>query len=161
MPSFDVVSEINMQEVDNALNQARKEIEQRYDFKGSKTELALEKDAITINSSDEYKVKAAWDVLQTKLVRRSIDLKAVVAGKIEPAAGGRAKQTLTLQKGINADQAREIVKAIKETKLKVQAAIQADQVRISGKKRDDLQAAIQTLKQRDFGLPLQFSNYRE
>ncbi len=161
MPSFDVVSQVDMQEVDNALNQARKEIEQRFDFKDTKTTLTVEKNEIHINSTDDFKVRAAWDILQSKLVRRSVSLKAVVAGKIEPAASGRAKQTLTIQQGIDADKAREIIKAIKETKLKVQSQIQADQVRISGKKRDELQAVIQLLKQKDFGLPLQFINYRD
>jgi cyclic-di-GMP-binding protein len=161
MPSFDVVSQVDMQEVDNALNQARKEIDQRYDFKDSKTELTLEGDAIQINSTDDYKVKAALDILQSKLVRRNISLKALVAGKIEPAAGGRAKQELKIQQGIDTEKARAIVKAVKNSKIKVQSQIQADQVRVSGKKRDDLQAAIQLLKQEDFGLPLQFINFRD
>lgn len=161
MPSFDVVSQVNMQEIDNALNQARKEVEQRYDFKGSNTELTLEKDDIHINSSDDYKVKATVDILQSKLVRRSVPLKALVPGKIEPAGGSRAKQTLAIQQGINADKAREIVKAIKDRKFKVQSQVQGDQVRVSGKKRDDLQAVIQMLKDTDFGLPLQFINFRD
>jgi len=161
MPSFDVVSQVDMQEVDNALNQARKEIDQRYDFKGSKTELTVEESTIHINSSDDYKVKAALDILQSKLVRRNISLKAIVPGKIEAAAGGRAKQELTVQQGIETEKGRAIVKAVKNSKLKVQSQIQGDQVRISGKKRDDLQAAIQLLKQEDFGLPLQFINFRD
>ena len=161
MPSFDVVSQVDMQEVDNALNQARKEIEQRYDFKDSKTELKLEKDAIHVNSTDDFKVKAALDILQSKLVRRNVSLKALVPGKIEPAASGRAKQELKIQQGIDTEKARAIVKALKDSKLKVQSQIQADQVRVTGKKRDDLQGAIQLLKQQDFGLPLQFINFRD
>ena len=161
MPTFDVVSQIDMQEVDNALNQARKEVEQRYDFKDSKTELTLEKDGLLVHSSDDFKVKAAYDILQSKLVRRNISLKALVPGKIEPAGGGRAKQLVKLQQGIDTEKARAIVKAIKDSKMKVQAAIQGDQVRISGKKRDDLQEAIAMLRAKDFGLPLQFINFRD
>jgi uncharacterized protein YajQ (UPF0234 family) len=161
MPSFDAVSQVDRQEVDNAVNQARKEIAQRYDFKGSKTEIALEGDVIHVDSADEYKVKAAVDVLQSKLVRRGISLKALVYGKIEPSAGGRAKQDLTVQQGIDTDKARAMVKLVKDRKLKVQAQIQGDQVRISGKKRDDLQTVIQALKDEDFGLPLQFVNFRD
>ena len=161
MPSFDVVSQIDMQEVDNALNQARKEIEQRYDFKDSKTEITLDKEGLVVNSSDDYKVKAAVEVLQSKLVRRNVSLKALVPGKIEPAGGSRAKQLIKLQQGIETEKARAIVKAIKDAKLKVQSQIQGDQVRVTGKKRDDLQTAIALLKQEDFGLPLQFINFRD
>lgn len=161
MPSFDVVSQVDRQEVDNAVNQTRKEIGQRYDFKGTKTEIALEDDSIQIVSDDDFKVKAAVDVLQSKLVRRGVSLKALVYGKIEPAAGGRAKQTITVQQGIGIEKARQIVKLVKDKKLKVQGQIQGDQVRVSGKKRDDLQAVIQLLKAQDLDLPLQFINYRE
>ena len=161
MPSFDVVSKVDPQEVDNALNQTRKEIGQRYDFKDSKTELRDEGNEIHILSDDTYKVKAVVDVLQSKLVRRGVSLKALVYGKIEPAAGGLAKQTITVQQGIDTDKAKEIVKILKDSKLKVQAQIQADQVRVSAKKRDDLQAAIQLLKTQEIDLPLQFSNFRE
>ena len=161
MPSFDVVSQVDRQEVDNAVNQTRKEIGQRYDFKDTKTEIALEDDSIQIVSDDDFKVKAAVDILQSKLVRRGISLKALVYGKIEPAAGGRAKQTITVQRGIAIEKARQIVKLVKDAKLKVQSQIQGDQVRVSGKKRDDLQAAIQLLKVQDLDLPLQFINYRE
>ena len=159
--SFDIVSEVNLQEVDNAVNQAHKEITQRYDFKGTKTEITLEPDSIQIVSDDDFKVKAVVDVLQSKLVRRGISLKAFVYGKIEPAAGGLAKQTITVQQGIDTDKARHIVKLVKDSKLKVQSQIQGDQVRITGKKRDDLQAAIQLLKAQDLDLPLQFINYRD
>lgn len=163
MPSFDVVSIVDPQEVDNAINQTRKEIEQRFDFKGSDTEIEFDKDKneIRVVSSDDFKVKAAVDVLQTKLVRRGVSLKALEYGKVEPAAAGRAKQTIKLQQGIDTDRAREIVKFIKDAKLKVQVQIQGDQVRVSGKKRDDLQVVIQALKGHDFRLPLQFVNFRD
>jgi cyclic-di-GMP-binding protein len=161
MPSFDVVSQVDRQEIDNALNQTRKEVSQRYDFKGSKTDIGQEGDDIHIVSDDDHKVKAVVDVLQSKLVRRGVALKALVYGSIEPAAGGLAKQTITVQQGIDTDKAKAIVKLIKDAKLKVQAQIQADQVRVSGKKRDDLQTAIQLLKQHDLDLPLQFINFRE
>jgi uncharacterized protein YajQ (UPF0234 family) len=161
MPSFDVVSQVDLQEVDNAVNQARKEVAQRFDFKSTQTEIALEKAEIRITSSDEFKVKAVVEVLQTKAAKRGIALKAFVYGKIEPAAGGRAKQTVTVQRGISTDHAREIVKLIKDAKLKVQAQIQADQVRVSGKQRDDLQRVIQLLREQDLALPLQFVNFRD
>ncbi len=161
MPSFDVVSKVDPQEVDNALNQTRKEIAQRYDFKGTKTEIREEENVIHIVSDDEFKVKAVVDVLQSKLVRRGVSLKALVYGKIEPAGGGLAKQAITVQQGIDTDKAREIVKLIKDSKMKVQSQIQGDQVRVTGKKRDDLQAVIQLLKAQDFDLPLQFVNYRD
>jgi len=161
MPSFDVVSKVDPQEVDNAINQTRKEIGQRYDFKGTKTSIEVEKESIHVVSDDDFKVKAVVDVLQSKFVRRGISLKALVYGKIEPAAGALAKQTITVQQGIDADHAKQIVKLVKDSKLKVQTQIQGDQLRISGKKRDDLQAAIQLLKAQDIDLPLQFSNFRE
>ena len=161
MPSFDVVSQVNLQEVDNAVNQARKEIGQRYDFKDTRTELAWDKKAITIVSESEFKVKAVVDVLQSKLVRRGVSLKSLKYGPIEPAAGGRARQVIEIQQGIAPERAREIVKVIKDSKLKVQAQIQADQVRVSGKKKDDLQEVIGLLREQDFGLPLQFVNFRD
>jgi uncharacterized protein YajQ (UPF0234 family) len=161
MPSFDVVSQVDRQEVDNAVNQTRKEISQRYDFKGTKTTIDIDTDSLHVVSDDDFKVKAVVDVLQSKFVRRGISLKALVYGKIEPAAGGLAKQTITVQQGIDADHARQIVKLVKDTKLKVQTQIQGDQLRISGKKRDDLQQVIQLLKAQDLDLPLQFVNFRE
>jgi uncharacterized protein YajQ (UPF0234 family) len=161
MPSFDVVSQVDNQEVDNAINQTRKEVGQRYDFKGTKTSIEVEKESIHVISDDDFKVKAVVDVLQSKFVRRGISLKALVYGKIEPAAGGLAKQTITVQQGIDADHARHIVKLVKDTKLKVQTQIQGDQLRISGKKRDELQAVIQMLKAQELDLPLQFLNFRE
>lgn len=161
MPSFDVVSKIDMQEVDNALNQTRKEVGQRYDFKGSKTEIDLEDDALRIISDDDFRVAAVLDVLQSKLVRRGVSLKALDYGKVEPGPNGRAKQTIKLQQGIDDEKARRITKLIKESKMKVQAQIQGDQVRITGKNRDDLQEAIQLLKREDLDLPLQFINFRD
>jgi uncharacterized protein YajQ (UPF0234 family) len=161
MPSFDIVSKVDRQEVDNAVNQTRKEVAQRYDFKGTKTEIGLEEDAIRVVSDDEYKVKAVVDVLQSKLVRRGIALKALVYGPVEPAAGGLAKQTINVQQGVDADKARKIVKLVKDTKLKVQVQIQGDQLRVSGKKRDDLQSVITLLRAQDLDLPLQFENFRD
>lgn len=161
MPSFDVVSQVDLQEIDNAVNQTRKEVTQRYDFKGSDTEIEHEATEIRVTSSDEYKVKAVVEVLQGKAAKRQIPLKAFVYGKIEAAAGGRAKQVVTVQQGIVTEKARQIVKLIKDAKLKVQAQIQDDQVRVSGKVRDELQRAIQLLKQQDLDLPLQFINFRD
>jgi len=161
MPSFDVVSQVDMQEIDNAVNQTRKEVAQRYDFKDTNTQIELEKDEIRIQSTDDYKVKAVVEVLQSKMARRQVPLKALVYGAIEPASGGRAKQTVTVQQGIATEKARVIVKMIKDAKLKVQAQIQGDQVRVSGKNRDDLQRAIQVLKQQELDVALQFVNFRD
>jgi hypothetical protein len=161
MPSFDIVSKVDPQEIDNAVNQTRKEVGQRYDFKGSKTEIELEKEAILILSDDEYKVKAVVDVLQSKLVRRGVSLKALVYQTIEPAGGGLAKQKIDVQQGIDTEKGRKIVKLVKDSKIKVQVQIQGDQLRVSGKKRDDLQNVIALLKEQDLGLPLQFLNFRD
>jgi len=161
MPSFDIVSRVDEQEVDNAVNQTRKEVGQRFDFKGTKTEIRLTKEEILIISDDDHKVKAVVDVLQSKLVRRGVSLKALVYGAIEPAAGGLAKQTITVQQGIDADKARVLIKRIKDSKLKVQAQIQGDELRVSGKKKDDLQAVMQLVKDVDVNLPLQFTNFRD
>ncbi len=161
MPSFDVVSKVDMQEVSNALQQTRKEVEQRYDFKGSKTTIEQEKNVIKIISDNDFKVKAVVDILQSKLVKRGVSLKSLEYGKIEPAAGGLARQTITIHQGLDADAAREVVKLIKDTKLKVQAQVQDDQVRVTGKQRDDLQKVIQTLRAADFRRPLQFVNMRD
>lgn len=161
MPSFDIVSQVDPQEIDNAINQTRKEVAQRYDFKGSKTEITIEKNAIHIVSDDDFKVKAVVDVLQSKMVRRGISLKALVYKPIEPAAGGLAKQTIDIQQGIETEKGRKIVKLIKDAKLKVQVQIQGEQLRVSGKKRDDLQSVIAMLKGEDLDLPLQFENFRE
>ncbi|HKU25118.1 MAG TPA: YajQ family cyclic di-GMP-binding protein [Candidatus Sulfotelmatobacter sp.] len=158
--SFDVVSKVDMQEVSNAIQQALKEIHTRFDLKDSKSNIELEKDAIVLHSADEYKLKAVNDVLQQKLVKRGVSLKAITYGPVEPAAGGTSKRRATLQQGIAIEKAREIVKLIKDSKKKAQASIQGDLVRISGKDRDTLQEVIALLRQHDFGIDLQFTNYR-
>jgi len=158
--SFDVVSKIDMSEVTNAVMQAMKEIGQRFDFKGSKSNIAQEKDALVIVSDDEYKLKSVIDILQNKLVKRGVPIRNVSFGKVEAALAGSVRQRLTLQQGIPVDKAKEIVKAIKDSKIKVQASIQADQVRVSGKSRDDLQSVIQLLKGKEYGIELQFDNFR-
>lgn len=158
--SFDVVSEVDMQEVDNAVNQAKKEIGTRYDFRGSKAEINLEGDTIKIIGDDEYKLNAIIDVLKGKMVKRNVAIKNLDYGKVEPAAGATVRQVITIKKGITKENAKEVVKAIKNMKLKVQASIQEDQVRVSGKDKDDLQAVIQMLKQLDVPVELQFVNFR-
>jgi uncharacterized protein YajQ (UPF0234 family) len=158
--SFDIACKIDMQEVANAINQAKREIETRYDLKGSKNEISQDKSVITLISPDDMKLKAVVDILQSKLHRRGIDLKALTIGDPEPAAGGTLRQTITLQDGIPIEKAKEIVRLIKDSKIKVQASIQEKQVRVSGKNRDDLQAVIAMLKAREFGIALQFTNYR-
>lgn len=159
---FDVVCEIDMQEVLNAVTQASKEIEQRFDFKGSKSSIELDKGkhTITLASDDDMKLKSVVDILEGKLVKRSVSLKALNYGKIEQASGNTVRQIVTLQQGIPQDKCKEIVKTIKETKIKVNAEIQKDQVRVKSKKIDDLQAVIQVLKGKDFAIALQFSNFR-
>ena len=163
MPSFDIVNQVDMQEVDNALNQASKEIAQRYDFKNTATSVAFgeDKKSILMKASTEGRLEAALDVLQSKLVKRGVSLKALNVGKVEPAPGGHVRQTATLQQGIPVEKAKEIVAQLKESKLKVQGSIQGDQLRVSGKARDDLQAAIQLVRGIDFGLELQFVNFRD
>lgn len=160
--SFDIVSEVSLQEVDNAVNQTIKEITQRFDFKGSKAEVELFKDdEIKIIADDEYKLKSIIDILQSKMIRRGVSLRFLEYEKIEAAAGGTVRQTITIKKGISKEKAKEIVAFIKQLKLKkVQAQIQDEQVRVSGKERDDLQKVIQAIKDNDFGLELQFTNYR-
>ncbi len=159
--SFDVVSKIDLQEVSNAIQQAAKEIHTRFDLKDSKSEITMEgKDAIVLSSADEYKLKAVTDVLQTKLVKRQVPLKGLQYQAIEAAAGSTVRQKIKLQQGIPMEKAREIVKVIKDSKLKVQASIQGDTVRISGKDRDTLQQVIAILRNKDFGIDMQFTNYR-
>jgi cyclic-di-GMP-binding protein len=160
--SFDVVSKIELPEVSNAIQQALKEIGQRYDLKDSKSTIELnEKDGkILLASSDDFKLKAVVDVLQAKLVKRNVPLKGLTYGTITPGAGSSVRQEITLQSGIPLEKAKDIVKAVKDSKRKVQASIQGDVVRISGKDRDDLQAIIQLLKSSDFGIDMQFTNYR-
>lgn len=159
--TFDIVSKIDLQEVSNAIQQAMKEITTRFDLKDSKSNVAMEgKDAIVLSSIDEYKLKAVNDIFQQKLVKRGVPLKGLTYGAVEPAAGGTVRQKLTMQQGIPIEKAREIVKAVKESKKKVQASIQGDLVRVSGKDRDSLQEIIALLRQRDFGIDMQFTNYR-
>ena len=158
--SFDIACKIDPQEVTNALDQARREIETRYDLKGSKNEVQLEKNEITVLAADDMKLKAVVDILQSRLHKRGVPLKALTYGKVEEASGGALRQKISLQQGIPIEKAREIVRLIKDTKLKVQAAIQEDHVRVSGKNRDDLQTIIARLKERDFGIAIQFTNYR-
>lgn len=160
--TFDVVSKVDMAEVKNAVNQALKEVQQRYDFKGTNSDIKLdEKDhKITLETASEFTLKSLNDVLQQKLVRRNVSLKALDYGKIEPAAKDSVRQVVTLQQGIPMEKAREIVKFIKDTKLRVQAAINGDFVRVTGKDRDTLQEIIAALKAKDFGIDMQFTNYR-
>src|SRR6201997_2824799 len=159
--TFDVVSKTDLQEVSNAIQQAMKEVTTRFDLKDSKSSIALEgKDAIVLHSADEYKLKAVNDVFQQKLVKRGVPLKGLTYGAIEPAAGSTVRQKITMQQGIPIEKARDIVKMIKNSKKKVQASIQGDLVRVSGKDRDSLQEVIAMLKQQDFGIDMQFTNYR-
>jgi hypothetical protein len=160
--SFDIVSEVNMQEVDNAINQARKEIAQRYDFKGSRSSIELnqKEKVVTIISDDEFKLKSVVDILQNKLIKRGVSLKALKYGTIEPAANTTVRQVVTLRVGIEKDDARLIVKMIKDSKLKVQAQIMDDQVRVSGKNKDDLQTFMAMLRNANLAFAMQFTNYR-
>ena len=161
--SFDITSTIDFQEVDNALNQARKEIGQRYDFKGAKADIDLStaEKTLTLTTDDEMKMNAVWEIVQTRLVRRGVAVKNFKAGDSEPAAGGALRRVVTIQQGIPIEASREIVKFLKDQKLKkVQAAIQADQVRVSSPSKDELQEAMRALREHDFGVALQFGNYR-
>jgi len=159
--TFDIVSKIDLQEVSNAIQQALKEITTRFDLKGTHSDVKIEgKDAIVLASADEYKLKAVNEILQGKLVKRGVPLKGLVYGTVESAAGSSVRQKITLQQGIPIEKARDIVKTIKDSKKKVQASIQGDLVRVSSKDRDTLQEIIALLKQRDFGIDMQFTNYR-
>jgi cyclic-di-GMP-binding protein len=161
--SFDVTSTIDFQEVDNALNQARKEVSQRYDFKGAKADIALSTTdkTLTLLADDEFKMNALWEIVQTRLVRRGVPVKNFKVPASEPAAAGAVRRVITIQQGIPIEAAREIVKFIKDQKLKkVQAAIQADQVRITSSSKDELQEVMRQLREHDFGVALQFGNYR-
>jgi len=160
MPSFDIVSKVDLQEVDNAINQAIKEIGQRYDFKGTTNELTLENETLTILAADDYKLQAIKDIIIAKLVRRKVSPKCFDYGKEEPASHGAVRVKAAIQQGISKEKGKEIVKLIKNTKLKVQAQIMDDQVRVTGKKIDDLQAIMQELKGKDLGIELQFENMR-
>jgi cyclic-di-GMP-binding protein len=160
--SFDIVCKIDMQEVDNAVNQVMKEVGQRYDFKGSKSSITLDKGAgkLVLSTEDDFKLKALDDILKTKLHKRGISLKALDYGKPEQASGGALRQEVGLQQGIPQEKAKEMVKIIKATKLKVNASIQGDQLRVSGKNKDDLQAVMAKLREEDMGIEMQFVNYR-
>jgi len=161
--SFDVTSPVDFQEVDNALNQARKEVGQRYDFKGAKAEITLNttEKTLTLLADDEMKMNALWEIVQTRLVRRSVPVKNFKVGNSEAAAGGAVRRVVTIQEGIPIETAREIAKHIKDKKLKkVQASIQGDQVRVTSPSKDELQDAIRALREHDFGIALQFGNYR-
>lgn len=162
MPSFDVVSELDLMEVENAFNQARKEIGQRFDFKGTKTDLERDREGhVVVRAGSEGRAEAALGVLMEKLAKRGVPLEGLDPQKLEPAAGGTVRQLVKLKKGLKQDDARKIVAVVKETGLKVQAAIQGEAVRVSGKKRDDLQACMQAIRSAGLGVPLQFQNFRE
>ena len=161
--SFDITSGVDLQEVDNAVNQARKEVAQRYDFKGSKASIDFSRteNTLTLTADDEFKMTALWEILQGRLVRRGVPTKNLTPGEIERGHGDTVRRVITLQQGIPGEAAKEIVKFLKDRKLKrVQAAIQADQVRVSSPSKDDLQEAIRVLREHDFGVALQFGNYR-
>lgn len=158
--SFDVVSVIDMMEMENAVNQATKEISQRYDFKGSKAEITLSEDSLKLNAEDEYKLGAMLEILKSKMIKRNVSVKSLKPGKVEKAFAGTLKQEIEIQNGISKEKAKEITSAIKEAKLKVQAQIMEDQVRVAGAKKDDLQAVIQLLRSKDFDIDLQFINMR-
>ena len=159
--SFDVVCKVDLDEVKNAVSQAMKEIGQRYDFKGSVSKIELKDDKVLVLSSDdEVKLKAVIDVLQTKLHKRGVSIRSMVYGKLEPASKGSVRQDVTIQQGIPIEKAKGLIKAVKDAKIKVQASIQGDQLRVSGKSRDDLQEVIALFKRDDQGLDLQFTNYR-
>jgi uncharacterized protein YajQ (UPF0234 family) len=162
MNSFDIVSKIDMQEVKNAVDQAMKEIHQRFDFKDSKSDITVDEkeNQIVLVSDDPYKLQSVTDILQTRMVKRGVSLKALSFGKAEEALGGTVRQKIQLQQGIPAEKAKEIGKAIRDAKLKVQTQIQGDQMRVMGKSKDELQAAITFLKEKDFGIAMQFTNYR-
>lgn len=159
-PSFDVVSEVDMQEVNNAVNQTVKEITQRFDFKGSKSVVEIEGGSIKVVTEDDTRLRNIVDILQSKFIKRGVAIKNLEYGKVEPAAGGMVRQMIKIKQGIEADVAKKIMKDIKTLKVKVQAQLQEDQVRVSGKKIDDLQAVIAFLKEQDYGVALQFSNFR-
>jgi uncharacterized protein YajQ (UPF0234 family) len=163
VPSFDITSNVDLQEVDNAVNQARKEVAQRYDFKGSRAAIDLNRgdNTLTLTADDDFKMNALWEILQTRMVRRGVPVKNLTPGPIEKAANDTVRRVITLQQGIPTEAAKEIVKFLKDRKLKkVQAAIQSDQVRVSSASKDELQEAMRQLRDQDFGVALQFGNYR-
>ncbi len=161
MAFFDVACRVDLQEVDNAIQQTLKEIGQRFDFRNTPTEVRRDDHTLHLRSADEFKLRSLSEVLQEKLARRQVPLRALQAGPVEAGPAGSAKQQITLQQGIPVEKAREMVKLVKDAKLKVQVAIQGDQVRVTGKKKDDLQAVIQSLRGYDFGIAIQFTNFRD
>ncbi len=158
--SFDIDSKVNLEEVNNALHQTMKEVKQRFDFKGSTSEVRLDEEELILTSDDEYKLKSLIDIMQQKLVKRKVPLKALSYGKTESALGGTVRQRVSIQQGISSEKAKEIVRFIRDTKLKVRSTIQADSVRIAGRDRDTLQKVISLLREKDFGIDMQFTNYR-
>ena len=161
--SFDITSNVDLQEVNNALNQARKEVAQRYDFKGAKASIEFDpKDSkLVLVAEDEFKLNALWEIVQTRLIRRNVPVKNLTRGTVQPATNSTVRQDINLQQGIPTDRARDIVKFLKDTKMrKVQAAIQGDQLRVTSQSKDDLQEVMRLLREQDFGVALQFSNYR-
>lgn len=158
--SFDIVSRTDLNEISNAVNQTVKEVRQRFDFKGSKSDVRLEDADLVLVSDDEFKLSSLKDILEQKLVKRGVSLKAISYGKVESAAGGTVRQAAAIQQGIPTEKAKEIAKFIKDSQLKLQAAIQGDTVRVSGKDRDSLQEVIRALREKDFGIDMQFTNYR-
>lgn len=158
--SFDIVSKVDMPEVTNAVQQAQRELEQRFDFKNSKSSIELESDKIVLVSDDDFKLSNVVDILESKLVKRGVSLRALEYGKVQPAAGNTVKQEVKLIQGIAQDKSKPVIKAIKDSKIKVTASIQGDEIRISGKNKDDLQAVIALLRKEDFGIELQFINFR-
>ena len=158
--SFDIVSQVDRAEINNAINQTMKEVQQRFDFKGSRAEVKLEEKELVLAAEDETKLRNMNDIFQQKLIRRGVPLKAMNYGKVEPAAGGTVRQHVQIQQGIPQEKAKDIVKAIKDSKAKVQASIQSDMVRVTGRDRDTLQQVIASVKARDFGINMQFTNYR-
>ncbi len=161
MPTFDIVSEVDRQEVTNAVDQAMREVGNRYDFRGTDTEIKFSDDEISIESDSPGRVEAAVEVLKTRLVRRNVDVKAVSGGEIKPVGGARSKAVFTLNQGIESEAAKRLSKEIRDLKMKVQVQIQGDQLRVSGKKRDDLQEVISAVKQMNLDYPVQFSNFRD
>ncbi len=161
MPSFDIVSQVDMQEVRNAVDQSMREVVNRYDFKGTDTLIEITDDGITVESASDHRVEAAIDVLKGKLVKRKVSLKSISGGEIKPIGGARSRAVFTLNQGISQDDAKQLSKMIRDMKMKVQAQIQGDQLRVQAKKRDDLQTVIVEVKALDFRVPLQFVNYRD
>ena len=161
MPTFDIVSKFDPSEVDNAIQNLKREIVQRYDFKNSNSEIEFEKELIIIKTDDDYKLTQLQEMLKVQITKRGIDVKALDMGKVEMSAGQAVRQTITMTQGINKDISKDIIKIIKESKIKVQVSIQGDELRISGKKRDDLQQTITLLKTQNLDLPLQFINFRD